>query len=187
MAKTINFCGDSYCASNTEKSWITILSNLLGYKTIGRGKNGSAHEHAIQSFNPKADITVFCWTEPHRIYHPTYSLNSTTARRNKNGNKVYAAAHAYYHFVHDWQHNKLRQMRELYWFDHEVLSKYSGKVVHCWGFENTYDWKHGTVYDDVFCEWSDPQGDGKRINHFTIEENKLLANNLYKLLRNENG
>ena len=75
MTKTINFCGDSFCANTGEDSWTTILSRLLGYKICGTGKNGASYEHAIKTFDPTATATVFCWTEIHRIYHPVESLN----------------------------------------------------------------------------------------------------------------
>ena len=187
MAKTINFCGDSFCADLQPSAWTSILANLLGYNILGGGKAGSAHEHAIQSFDKAADITVFCWTDANRVYHPTYLVNSGTAKLQKKKNPFYAAAYAYYYYVHDWQHSKVRQMRELYWFDHEVLSQYSGNIVHCWCFDNTYDWTHGIVYDDIFCEGNDPHLDSKRINHFTIEENKILADKMYNFIRRTYG
>ena len=51
MTRTINFCGDSFCASKDKESWTIILSNMLGYKIYGIGKKGTAYEHAIKTFN----------------------------------------------------------------------------------------------------------------------------------------
>ena len=55
--KTINFCGDSFCARDTleedklKYSWTSLLANKLNYKIIGGGKPGAAYEHAFRSFN----------------------------------------------------------------------------------------------------------------------------------------
>ena len=185
MAKTINFCGDSFCENIEPSAWTYILADLLGCDIVGKGKAGSAHEHAIQSFDETADITVFCWTEPDRLYHPTYPINSSSALHFKSKNRLYAAAHAYYTYVHDFDYSKTKQMRELYWFDHEVLSKYSGKIVHCWCFEQTYDWKHGAVYNESLKALE--KNHSGRINHFTEEQNYNLAHELYNLIRRTYG
>ena len=74
MMKTINFCGDSFCMNESEKSWCVILAKKLNAKIVGFGKGGTAHEHAIKSFNPKSDINIFCWTEYNRVYHKKYLL-----------------------------------------------------------------------------------------------------------------
>ena len=57
--KTINFCGDSYCKKAIPEAYTTILAKKLNAKIIGLGAAGSAYEHAIQSFDPSADYTVF--------------------------------------------------------------------------------------------------------------------------------
>ena len=66
----INFCGDSFCEQACEQSWTTHLANALDAKIVGLGRGGTAHERAFKTFSPSADYTVFCWTEPHRLYHP---------------------------------------------------------------------------------------------------------------------
>ena len=179
--KTINFCGDSYCRSLEPSAWTYILADLLKHNILGGGDGGTAHEHAIQTFDDTADITVFCWTECDRIYHPEYRINYSSAENFRKTNKFYAAAYYYYYYVHDFDHSKTRQMRELYWFDHEVLSKYSGKVVHCWGFEKTYDFKHGVTFDTTLKSLSVINSD-KGVNHFTPEQNYKLAYDLHKLI-----
>ena len=52
MAKTLNYCGDSYCASDDLNSYTTILAALLGVEILGFGQRGGAHETAIRSFDP---------------------------------------------------------------------------------------------------------------------------------------
>lgn len=180
MAQTINFCGDSFCASIEPSAWTYQLAKLLKCDILGSGNYGAAHEHAIQSFNEEADVTVFCWTEPDRIYHPDVQLNFGTANAFKKTNKIYAAAHAYYKYVHDFEHSKTKQMRELYWFDHEVLSKYSGKIVHCWCFLQTYDFVHGITFDKILFNLNRTE---IGVNHLSDEQNYKLAHELYNLIR----
>lgn len=188
MAKTINFCGDSFCASDHENSWTNILTNLLGYSTFGRGKDGSAHEHAIQSFNPNADITVFCWTEPHRLYHSNYAINMNACDSHRKEIPIYEAAYQFYKQIHELQYFNDRQKRDLYWFDHEVLSKYIGTIIHLWNFNKTYNFIHGLTVKRCLINFSSTHKENTKIlNHLSFEQNKLLANKLYKLLRNENG
>lgn len=185
MAKTINFCGDSFCQKLHSPAWTYLLAELLDCKILGGGKGGSAHEHAIHTFDETADYTVFCWTEPHRLYHPDYGLNTGSAEKHKKNNNIYAGAFAYYKFVHDFAYAEKRQMRELYWFDHEVLSKYSGKIVHCWNFMKTYEWKHGAVYNEILFDGEEDHSG--RTNHFTDEQNYNLAHELYNLIRRTYG
>ena len=42
MAKTINFCGDSFCASPKPDSWVVRLSESLDTNIVGLGESGSA-------------------------------------------------------------------------------------------------------------------------------------------------
>ena len=181
MAKTINFCGDSFCYHIESPSWPYLLARSLKCKIVGRGKGGSAYEHAIQSFDNTTDYTVFCWTEPHRLHHPKYPLSNTCASENKNVNKVYASAHAYLQNVHDYAYGERRQTRELYWFDHEVLSQYQGVILHCWSFKQTYQFKNGINFEtplNTLVKQSEEQ-----LNHLTHETNFKLFTQLYKLLR----
>lgn len=189
MAKTINFCGDSFCNNSSNKSWTTQLSELLDYKIIGLGKIGTSHEHAIQSFNSKADITVFCWTEPHRLWHTKYPINMAVCDKYRKENSFYEVAYQFYKVLHETNHFIDRQYRDLYWFDHEVLSKYSGTIIHLWNFSKTYNFIHGNTVKGTLTPPSVffKEPDTENINHLSIEENKLLSKKLYKLLRNLNG
>lgn len=184
MGKTINFCGDSYCAdADTDWSWPVALSHLLQAKIIGLGKGGSAHEHAFKTFDTTADYTVFCWTEAHRIYHPLYAINMASCEHKPQ--REFQAARDFYKYLHDYDLYRDKQHREFYWFDHKILSNYKGIVLHFWCFENTYDWKHGTVLDyTLFSKTTDDRG---LRNHMTEAQNLSLANDAYKLIRRYNG
>ena len=58
--------------------------------------------------------------------------------------------------------------RELYWFDHEVLSQYKGVVLHCWSFNLAYQFKHGITFETPLISLTQPLQ--RNINHFTEEE-----------------
>ena len=186
--KTIQFCGDSFCESTKDGSYLTILSNKLNTKIECVGVAGAAYEHAIQSFNPNIDYTVFCWTEPQRLYHPIYAINYATAKARQDEHIRHKAAHLYYEHVHNTTWFTDRQFRDLYWFDKEVLSKSNSKIIHCFGFENSYSFDNGYTMSkpirQVFrigLNMSVASGEQKGYyNHLTIEHNKLFADYLYK-------
>lgn len=182
MSNTINFCGDSFCASQGEDSWTTILARLLGYKICGRGKKGSAYEHAIKTFDSTATATVFCWTETHRIYHPKESLNFGTVEEKRHNCKIHAAAHEYYKYLHTFDQDFERKQRDFFWFDEKVLKRYRGKLVHLFSFPSAvYSFKHGKV---IRRPLSLAKAGPTRLypNHLTKENNVKLANSLYELL-----
>jgi len=201
--KTINFCGDSFCArdaSDEDKlkySWTSLLANKLNYKIIGGGKSGAAYEHAIKSFNDKADITIFCWTDADRIHNEKYAIflgvkrvaakeyNYPYTGNNEDLNSIYKAADYYYNYLHDSSLSKLRYMRELYWFDQVILSKYKGTIVHISCFHTIYQFTNGINIPGLlyWFPWS-RKGNNKEqiVNHLTIQENIKLANKIYKVL-----
>lgn len=78
----INFCGDSFCTDTGYDSWVSLLSAKLSASIVGTGVKGSCHEIAIQSFNPKADVTIFTWTHHSRIHNKKrYPMNHSSVRR----------------------------------------------------------------------------------------------------------
>ena len=187
MNLKINFCGDSFCASKSEYAWCNILSNKLNAKTIGLGKNSSAHEYAIKSFNANANITIFCWTEPHRLYHKKYEINSKSAEFYKDKIIEMKIATEYYKYLHNSEYAEQRQIRDLYWFYNVILSQYKGKIIHYFvtGLYTVYKFKNGYTYkvpiDRIF---KTKTSDNKYIfNHLSIDDNKKLAQFTYKLLQ----
>ena len=191
MSKTINFCGDSFCAHPGKDSWPIILSHLLKYKIIGLGKGGVTNEHIMKSFNPDTDITIFCWTDPHRIYHPTIVLNRATIEQNLHTSKIHAAADQYYKYLHSSEIDLERRDRNLFWFEEKILKKYKGKIIHLFSFLNSiYPFKYGKVIDKplyrLLLESGNFTGkttqDGDYPNHMKKETNAKLAKYLYKLL-----
>ena len=106
------------------EAWTQIVAQELNAKVIGLGKGGSAHEHAIKTFNTAADITFFSWTEQNRLYHKTEGINIASAESEKEKSLIYKAAYDYYKYIHDDTYAMERQIRDLYWFDNKVLEHY---------------------------------------------------------------
>ena len=186
MAKTINFCGDSFCASPKPDSWVVRLSESLDTNILGLGGSGTAHEHAINSFDLSADYTIFCWTEAHRLHHEKYALNMASVETFRND--VYHAAHLFYKHLHDFELFEKRQIRDLYWFDHEILKHYKGVCVHLWSFKHLYTFKHGVTIKDALSHLKAKDQTQRDIyNHLNIETNTLLANKIYNIIRSNDG
>ena len=190
MAKTINFCGDSFCASPKPDSWVVRLSESLDTNIVGLGESGSAHEHAINSFDLSSDYTVFCWTEAHRLYHKEYALNMASVEtfKSSSDNEIYHAAHLFYKYLHDFELFEKRQIRDLYWFDHEILKHYKGVCIHMWSFKHLYTFKYGTTIKHALSHLkARDQTKGDTYNHLNTENNTLLANKLYNIIRSNDG
>lgn len=183
--KTIKFCGDSFCATkDSEHSWPIHLAHLLDCKILGFGKDGAAHEHAIQTFDSNSDATVFCWTDPHRIYNRNHVINFATVEKTLT-NKRNQAAQAYFKYLSDSQYNLDRHQRDMYWFDNVRLKYYKGKIVHLFCYESAfYPFEHGTLSRTPLSAVAIKDDDlNKYANHFTREHNIKLANYLYELLK----
>ena len=193
--QTINFCGDSFCQKESDNnyslSWTTLLADKLNASITGWGGSGSAPEHAIQTFDATVDYTVFCWTDPNRLYvNPDYSaimghLHHLIHQLGGLHNNIQKAAYAYYKYLHNIPIAKQRYMRELYWFDKVILSKYKGIVVHISCFHTIYQFTNGINIPDLLYESPlSREGNHKEqiANHLTIQENIELANKIYKVL-----
>lgn len=188
----INFCGDSFCKDIQEPSWCNLVASSLNAKIIGTGEGGTAHEHAIKTFNEKADITIFCWTEYNRIYHKKYSFNFESVQHhlleNKaKSNRAFLAANAYYQYLHGQKLAIERQIRDLFWFDHCVLEKVNKTFLHLFCYENTYIFKNGINTPLILkrdFESTDKTIDSPIHNHLNINENKKLAEQVLHFLKN---
>ncbi len=181
MRKTIQFCGDSFCAH--VKGYPSKLAALLNANIVGLGKIGSAHEHAIQTFNTNIDYTVFCWTEANRIYSDRPS-SMGQARQNKEKDIYYTSLNLYFNYVHDTDWYDRRQIRDLYWFDHEVLNKSNSKIIHCFGFKHTYTFKNGFTLSkpisSLFSTGLRNRPEGSFRNHLNSADNEIFAHILFK-------
>lgn len=195
MAKTINFCGDSFCdgifRNLNRTSWCLELAALLNAEIIGKGGlSSSSYEYAIQSFNPKADYNIFCWTDSHRLYSKNFVCQYKSGvqhLRHRTSNELLSlCAELFYREFYTEKYFDELQMRSLYWFDHEVLSQYKGKILHFWNFSKTYTFTHGVEYPDVLKQFivNDPD---IVANHMTPEQNMIVAENAFNLIRRTYG
>ena len=102
-------------------------------------------------------------------------------------NRIYAAADLYYRSLHDVKYAIQRFRRECYWFDNAILRNYRGQCIHLDCFYSLYDWnvgiKHslGILNDRRKRPWEQDSADELSINHLTINQNAVLADELFKL------
>jgi hypothetical protein len=188
IQKTIQFCGDSFCAD--EEGYLSTLSNLLNAKIVTKGEQGSSQEHAILTFNSDVDYTVFCWTEEHRIYHSQRDdLNMAICESMKDSSDYYLAGSIYYEKLHDFNWAERRAYRDLYWFDREVLSKSKSKIIHCFGFKNRFNFAHGYILSKPISSIFNTQKTfvtkKKVFNHMNERDNDLFAQLLFNIFTKE--
>ena len=200
--KTINFCGDSFCAYHAVSSaWTKLLAHRLNVNIIGYGKSRSAHEHAIQTFNNTADYTIFCWTEAHRLYvNQTYCTSLLTLEAMFNPESTISeysptptqrdkAAYIYYKYLYKPKLHSQRQIRDLYWFDNVVLSQYKGVAIHLFCFRNTYTFTNGININTPLNQLRDNPNkfpvslDIEPANHLTEQQNSGLADKIYDIIK----
>ena len=193
--KTINFCGDSFACMDgpTEVKllmWQSILAKKLNCTITGTGKSGTAYEHAIKSFDAKTDYTIFCWTDSARLWtKENIPMSFTLADKQKGKDKRYAAAYLYYKYLWDEQYCEQRYYRDLYWFDHAVLSEYKGLIIHLPCFDNIYQFTHGInqqhkLFNFSFSRHAKTKSkEPEFANHLTKHENAMLADKLYNIIK----
>ena len=197
--KTINFCGDSFCAEYVVSSaWTKLLAHRLNVSIIGWGKGSSAHEHAIQTFNNTADYNVFCWTDPHRLHvNQTYSTSLLTLEAMFNPDKlkqptptkIDKAAYTYYKYLYSQSLHYQKQIRDLYWFDNVFLSNYKGLAIHLFCFVNTYIFTNGININTILNQLRDNPNkfpvslDIEPANHLTEQQNSGLADKVYNIIK----
>ena len=202
--KTINFCGDSFVPEVKEGDyWHLVLADMLGAKIIGFGMRGSAHEHAMKIFNPDADITVFVWTEHGRVYNKKIPFGNITSINDRlktstsanwykpfptnKPEKLDSLLKLYYMYLYEDDVSKERQIRDLYWFDNEVLSKYNGQIVHLFSFDVTYKFKNGITYSTPLYDIARSDTSLPRVGKFSVSSAKFLANEVFAILNDENN
>jgi hypothetical protein len=199
MTKTIQFCGDSFCADTTPNSWTRILADLLGASIAVKGVLASAYENVFNTYQPDITYSVFCWTDANRLYihNSDFALNRATASTFKNKGKRLNAAYMYFNYLNNRDYNYKRQSRELYWFDHAVLYKSKTKAIHIFCFKNTYNFTNGYTFPKPIAEMYNYEHrsldtfhgkphDTKTVfkNHLTLEDNELFANQVFDKFNN---
>ena len=195
--KSIGFFGDSFCASNQPESWCNILQGKLGADRIRWfGNPGRSIWSVFFQFNKLIeqnrvpDICVFCWTEPHRLYHPELILSVGTQPLEGVDPKIYEALDNYWKYLHNNEKAEMAYEYALKYYDQNVLSKLDNEIVQMWSFKpsTNINLNTGTFVDECMFEFSKSEGvkDGwgvGTINHMTVDQNKKWAEKIYERLR----
>ena len=194
--KTIGFFGDSFCASNQDESWCNILQEKLGCeRPRWFGQPGRSiwttfmHFNHLIKMDRVPDVSVFCWTEPYRLYHPSLILSANTEPLEGVDPKVYEALEDYWKYLHNYDKDEMSYEYALRHYDEHVLSKVDGEVIQMWSFRpfETADkdagitLTSGTFIDEsmyAFSGGKEAWGRGT-INHMTIEQNQQWADKVY--------
>ena len=191
--KTIGFFGDSFCASNQPESWCNILQQKLGCQRIRWfGNPGKSIWSVFFQFNKLIeqnrvpDIYIFCWTEPHRLYHPELILSIGTQPLEGVDPNIYKTLDNYWKYLHNTEKSEIAYEYALKYYDQNVLSKVDKQIVQMWSFKPDKDRKltTGTFIDESMFEFSKSAGvkDGwgiGTINHMTEEQNQQWAEKVY--------
>lgn len=199
----IGFFGDSFCANEHSwsfkyKTYISMLKKHYRAEIVHLGQGGSSISDLIllqlKPFiiqNKVPDICIFCWTEPHRLFHRTVrNLNYASSKEYVEKSKIWKAANDYYEHLWDSECTKLQYQALLEYTDNNILSilPKSTKIIHMWSFGKMledlklnnnnfhYQWKHGvtvtpsltaiSLIDSNFEEFSNNNGP----NHLTTKD-----------------
>ena len=194
--KSIGFFGDSFCASNQPESWCNILQEKLGAARIRWfGEPGRSIWSTFMKYNKLIethsvpDISVFCWTEPYRLYHPKHILSANTQPLDDVDPKMYEALDQYWIHLHNYDKDEMSYEYALRYYDEHILSKVDSEIVQMWSFkpfetagkEVGINLHTGTFIDEsiyAFSGGKDNWGKGD-INHMTKEQNKIWADRVY--------
>jgi hypothetical protein len=200
---TIGFFGDSFCASNQPESWCNILQQRLGCERPRYfGEPGRSIWSTIFKINnlikknAMPDISVICWTEPYRLYHPNLILSANTEPLEGVDPAIYRALDEYWKHLHNYDKDELAYDYAVRWFDQEVLSKVSGQIIQMWSFrpfetagkDAGIKLTAGTFIDESMFSFSKSSGEkdgwgAGTINHMTAEQNKQWAEKVFKYIQ----
>ena len=195
--KTIGFFGDSFCASNQPESWCNILQEKLGANRIRWfGEPGRSIWNTMFKFNKLIaqnrvpDISVFCWSEPYRLYHPELILSLNTKPLEGIDPNIYNTLDNYWKYLHSTEKDDMAYEYALKHYDQNILSEVNSEIVQMWSFrpENSFKLTTGTFIDESMFEFSKGAGvkDGwgiGTVNHMTEEQNQQWADKVYGRFR----
>ena len=135
------------------------------------------------------DVSVFCWTEPYRLYHPSLILSANTEPLEGVDPKVYEALDDYWKYLHNYDKDEMAYEYALRFYDQNVLSKISKTIVQMWSFkpfetagkDAGIKLTAGKFIDEsmyAFSGGKDNWGHGT-INHMTEDQNQRWAEKVY--------
>lgn len=197
--KTIGFFGDSFCAGREAESWCVILAERLEAKVVNWGEPGRSIWTTFERFNSRIkenivpDYTIFCWTEPYRLYHPRLILSANTEPLQGVNPNIYKALDDYWKYLHNYDKDEMAYEYSLRYYDQNVLSKIDKEIVQMWSFRPFEtagkDAGIGLTSGKFIDESMYAFGGGKEawgrgtINHMTVEQNKQWADKVYDTIR----
>tara|TARA_R110000796_G_scaffold130729_1_gene246409 strand:+ start:412 stop:945 length:534 start_codon:yes stop_codon:yes gene_type:complete len=142
--------------------------------------------------NRLPDISVFCWTEPYRLYHPKHILSANTQPLEGVDPNMYKALDEYWIHLHSYDKDEMAYEYALKHYDQNILSKVDSEIVQMWSFRpfetadkdagiklNTGIFIDESVY--AFSGGKDTWGHGD-INHMTVEQNQQWADRVYSVM-----
>ena len=204
--RTIGFFGDSFCADRSKESWCTILSDLLGCDyPVSFGEPGQSIWSVFFKFNELIrqnqvpNISIFCWTEPYRLYHPKLVLTANTVAPAHADPMVYKTLDNYWRYLHSYEKDEMCYSYALQYYDQNILSKLKSQIVQMWSFRpfETADkdagiqLKSGTFIDEsMFAFGGNKPGHSvnielqQNINHMTVDQNQRWADKVYGRILN---
>jgi len=194
--KSIGYFGDSFCASNQPESWCNILQEKIGADKIryfgypGRSIWSVFFQYnKLIEQNAVPDISIFCWTEPYRLYHPRHVLSANTQPLEGVDPNMYKALDEYWIHLHSYDKDEMAYEYALKHYDQNILSKVDSEIVQMWSFRpfetagkdagiklNTGTFIDESVY--AFSGGKDAWGKGT-INHMTVEQNQQWAERVH--------
>ena len=189
--KTIGYFGDSFCTSKDPQSWCVLLANKLDAEIINYGEEGKSIWTTFFNFKNRIkqdtvpDISIFCWTEPYRLYHPDLILSANTIPKEGSDPKVYQALEDYWKYLHNYDKDELAYEYAIKYFDQNILSKVNKQIVQMWSFRPFETAKKdadiklttGVFIDESMFDFSKGKGS---INHMTAEQNQQWADKVYE-------
>ena len=198
MTKTIGFFGDSFCAGREPESWCVLLSQKLNANIVHWGEQGRSIWSVFFKFNRSIeqdrvpDISVFCWTEPYRLYHPSLILSANTEPLEGVDPNVYRALDDYWKYLHSYDKDEMAYKYALKYYDQNILSKVDKKIIQMWSFrpfetagkDAGIRLQSGIFIDDSMFAFSKTAGEKDgwgigTINHMTAEQNLQWADRVY--------
>jgi len=196
MTKTIGFFGDSFCASNQPESWCNILQERLGCDRIQHfGEPGRSIWSVFFKFNELIrknqvpDISIFCWTEPYRLYHPELVLSANTEPLEGVDPAVYETLDDYWRHLHSYDKDEMAYEYALRHYDQNILSQVQSQIIQTWSFrpfetaskDAGIQLQTGTFIDESMFAFSGGTAEWNKgtINHMTVEQNQRWADRVY--------
>jgi len=197
---TIGYFGDSFCAGREPESWCVLLAEKLDARIVHWGEPGRSIwstfikiEKFIQRKMPLPDISVFCHTEPYRLFHRELILSANTEPLPEVNPKIYETLDNYWKYLHSYEKDELCYEYALKHFDNEILPSLDTEVIQMWSFKpfetagkdagiklNT-----GKFIDESMFAFSKKDGvelggwGPGTINHMTVGQNAQWAQKVY--------